>query len=94
MILTLDLPQELGDQLSAEAARLGLSVVEYAVRILSMGRAVWDMPKTGAELVSYWQREGLIGTRPEITDSQEHARTLRSRVSVGCVERTNSLRAD
>jgi hypothetical protein len=77
MILTLDLPQELGDELSAEAARMGLPVTEYALRILATGRAAGDMPKTGAELVAYWQREGLIGTRPDIADSQEHARMLR-----------------
>jgi hypothetical protein len=34
-------------------------------------------PKTGAELVAYWQSEGVINSRPEITDSQSHARRLR-----------------
>jgi hypothetical protein len=34
-------------------------------------------PTTGAELVAYWERHGLIGTRPDITDSLEHARELR-----------------
>src|SRR2546422_165852 len=34
-------------------------------------------PTNGAELVAYWQRHGLIGTRPDITDSLEPARQLR-----------------
>src|SRR5947209_2577807 len=34
-------------------------------------------PTTGAEVVAYWERHGLLGTRPDITDSLEHARALR-----------------
>lgn len=33
--------------------------------------------QTGAELIEYYQREQLIGTRSEIVDSQSHARALR-----------------
>ncbi len=36
-------------------------------------------PRNGAELVAYWLREGLIGTRPDLSDSQLHARQLRDR---------------
>jgi hypothetical protein len=36
-----------------------------------------NTPKTGAELVAYWQSEGLIGTRPDIADSQAYARGIR-----------------
>jgi hypothetical protein len=35
------------------------------------------MPTNGAEVVAYWERHGLIGTRPDITDSLAHARVLR-----------------
>jgi len=35
------------------------------------------MPKNGAELVAYWEREGVIGMRADITDSQAYARQLR-----------------
>ena len=35
------------------------------------------MPINGAELVAYWEKKGLIGTRPDITDSVAHARALR-----------------
>jgi hypothetical protein len=77
MSLTLDLPQGLQQELAAEAARLGVPLAEYVLRILSTARALRELPRTGAELVAYWQREGLIGTRPEIADSPEHARQIR-----------------
>ena len=77
MTLTLDLPMELASELSAEAERLGLPLSEYAQRLLAAGRAPGASPKTGAELLAYWRREEVIGSRPEITDSQEHARALR-----------------
>ncbi len=79
MTVILDLPQELEHELSAEAARHGLSLSEYAVQLLAAGRPVRDIPKTGTELVDYWQSEGLIGSRSDIVDSQAHARTLRER---------------
>ena len=79
MSITLDLPQELESELVAEATQLGLSLTEYALRLLVTRTHASDMPTTGAELVDYWQREGVIGTRPEITDSQMHARQIRHR---------------
>jgi hypothetical protein len=36
-------------------------------------------PTTPAEVVAYWERHGLLGTRPDITDSLEHARKIRQR---------------
>jgi hypothetical protein len=77
MTITLELSQELESELAAEAAQLGLPLNEYVLRILTTGRAPKDLPKTGSELVAYWQSEGVIGTRPDITDSQQHARQLR-----------------
>ena len=79
MTLTLDIPQELESELSAQAARLGLPLGEYALRLLEGGRSSGDGPMTGAELVAFWREGGLIGSRPEIDDSPEHARRLRSR---------------
>lgn len=86
MTLQLNLPRELETELSQQAAQLGLPLSEYAVRLLSLWRTVERvdfatpaMPKTGAELVAYWQREGLTGTRPDIADSQEHARVIRAK---------------
>ena len=78
MTLTLDLPKELEAELTAEAARLGLPLTEYALRVLAAGRPPSVAPKTGAELVAYWQSEGLVGTRTDLTDSQEHARRIRA----------------
>jgi hypothetical protein len=77
MSLMLDLPQELERELATEATQLGLSLTEYVLRLLSTRSLAGQLPTTGAELVAYWQREGVIGTRPEITDSQAHARHIR-----------------
>lgn len=79
MSITLDLPEELVREISAEAAQLGLPLEEYIRRALTTGRTPERMPKTGADLVAYWQREGLIGSRPDITDSQEYALQLRTK---------------
>ena len=79
MSISVDLPEELENELLAEAAQLGISLPEYVLRVLSTGFVTGKRPKTGAELVEYWQNEGLVGTRPEITDSQTHARQIRER---------------
>ncbi len=78
MSITLDLPEELESDLSIEAARLSLSLPEYALRLLSTALTT-SKPKTGADLVEYWQDEELVGTRPDIADSRIHARQLRDR---------------
>jgi hypothetical protein len=80
--LTLDLPHELEQELSAEAARLGLPLEEYALRVLAHGRLPApdvELPRTGADILAYWEREDLLGTPSEITDPAEHARQLRQR---------------
>jgi hypothetical protein len=77
MRITLDLSQELESVLATEATRLGLSLTEYALSLLASRALVGHLPITGAELVAYWRREGVIGTRTEITDSQAHARQIR-----------------
>jgi hypothetical protein len=82
MSITLDLPEELENELSAEAKKLGLSLPAYVLRILSTGFVIGNTPKTGAELVEYWQSEGLIGTRSDITDSQERARQIRKQAEI------------
>ena len=77
MSITLDLPEDLQTELSAAAAQLGLSLPEYILRLLSTGSVIGKRPQTGAELVEYWQHEGLIGARQDIADSQAHARQIR-----------------
>ena len=78
MSLVLDLPSELEAELTTEAAQFGLPLSNYVVGLLATGRRKKLAVQTGAELVAYWQSEGLVGTRPDITDSQAHARALRN----------------
>ena len=77
MSLVLNLSPELETELAAEAAHFGIPLTEYALRLLAEGRTPRPAPRTGAELLAYWQGEGLVGTRPEITDAPAHARALR-----------------
>ncbi|MCP4004548.1 MAG: hypothetical protein GY725_10165 [bacterium] len=80
MTLTLELPRELERKLSAEARRLGLPLEQVALRRLDAASASTEAsPRDGAELVAYWRREGVIGSRPDIEDSQAHAREIRRR---------------
>jgi len=75
----LELPPELEQELSAEASELKLSLDEYILRILSQRPVLHNPPKTGAKLVAYWQRSGVINSRPDIDHSAEYARNLRRR---------------
>ncbi len=50
-----------------EASRLNLTLSEYILRILSVRQVLANPPKTGAELVAYWESEGVINSRPDIT---------------------------
>ena len=77
MIVTLDLPSELEDELSLEASQLKLPLTEYILRVLLFRPFLQNPPKTGAEVISYWESIGIINSRPGISDSQEYARKLR-----------------
>ena len=77
MMVSLNLPTDLETELSAEASNLKLPLAEYILRILSLRPFLPNPPKTGAELVAYWESIGVIGSRPEIADSQDYARQLR-----------------
>lgn len=77
MSINLNLPPELENELFTEASRLNLPLSEYILRILSVRQVLANPPKTGAELVAYWQSEGVINSRPDITDSQAYSRKLR-----------------
>ena len=79
MSLVLELPPDLESELAAEAARLGLLLSQYALHLLAAARISESKPRNGAELIAYWQNEGLIGTRPDIVDAPGHARALRLR---------------
>jgi len=77
MSLVLNLPPELESELLARASRMGLPLPEYVKQLLLVGRPPEATLSNGSELVAYWQGEGLVGTRADITDSQKHARKLR-----------------
>jgi hypothetical protein len=77
MNISLTLPAELEHELTAEASQLQLPLSEYILRVLSFRPFLQNPPKTGLELVAYWESIEVIGSRPDITNSQEHARKLR-----------------
>lgn len=81
-MITLNLPEDLEQELAQEAERLGLPLSEYAVRVLAGSRAsnrAGDAPLTGPDLIEYWTREGIIGSRGDIEDPVAFARDLRER---------------
>jgi hypothetical protein len=78
MSIVIDLPSELETKLAAEASRQGVALSDYLVRILSNGGQAVPGVRTGAELVAYWQKAGVVGVRAAISDSQQHARALRA----------------
>jgi hypothetical protein len=58
----------------------GRSTVERVLATNRPGDASGEnMPQTGAELVRYWETEGLIGARSRSGDSPELARELHRR---------------
>lgn len=77
MPLTLELPDDLAEALTGEAARLGMSLPDYAIQLLTAARPPMTTVRTGADLVAFWQTEGVIGSRPDITDAPAEARRLR-----------------
>jgi hypothetical protein len=54
-----------------------LSPDDDAVNLVKLQQSPAPTARSGAEFVSYWTSEGLIGTRNDIEDSSAHARSLR-----------------
>ena len=77
MSITLDIPEGLASKLTVEAQRRGLPLSDYVVTLLATGRTTGSLPKAGAALVAYWREQGIIGSRPDIVDSEAHAREVR-----------------
>ena len=50
---------------------------DYVVRLLTSAQASATPVHTGADLVAFWRTEGLVGSRPDVADSQAEARRLR-----------------
>lgn len=78
MNITLEIPSELERELAIEAFQLKLPLSEYILRVLSFRPFLQNSPKTGVELVAYWESVGVVGSRSDITDSVEHARESRN----------------
>jgi hypothetical protein len=68
--ITLDIPSELEQELATEASHLKLPLAEYILRVLSFRPFLQDPPKTGVDLVTYWESIGVIGYRPDIHNSR------------------------
>ncbi len=77
MTLTLELSRDLETRLATAALRLGLPLEQYALRLLGEVPIAKTQPANGAELLAFWRHENLIGSRPDIQDSQAHARKVR-----------------
>ena len=80
MTLTLNLPPEMEQRLREQADKAGIPADEYALKLLQEKVSAEATPSTGAELVAYWEKEGVLGIwadRTDITDSSEYARKLR-----------------
>lgn len=77
MSVVLDLPTELETRLAAEASRRGIGLPDYVVRLLTAERLLSEVPRDGMDLLDYWRAQGVIGSRPDIQNSQEYARALR-----------------
>lgn len=79
--VSLELPEELAAAPATEATRLGLSLPDYAAHLLASASPRPGHVRIGADLVAYWQAEGVVGTRADVADSQAHARSLRERAA-------------
>ena len=83
MTLTLEITPEQERQLEAEAHRRNMDAADYAKAMLfdkepqNSETQTEEESWSGADLVAYWKREGVIGSRPDITDSLKHAQALR-----------------
>jgi len=79
MSIVLTLPPELASELTSRANDRGLSLSDFVLQVLQNEVGPKPAAKTGAELLTFWRQEGLIGTRTDITDSAEHAREIRQK---------------
>lgn len=78
---TVELLDDLADALTDEASRLGLSLSDYAVCLLTSARLTAAPIHTGADLVAFWRAESLTGSRTDIADSQAEARRIREQAA-------------
>ena len=72
-MLTIELNETAEERLRAEADAKGVPVEAYARELLEGVL----MPSPGELLVEQWRQHGIIGSRPDIADSDAYARELR-----------------
>ncbi|EAZ89557.1 hypothetical protein [Crocosphaera chwakensis] len=77
MKINIEIPKELEQELSQEASQINLSLSDYVIHLLLTRKVLNETPKTGKDLIAYWQQEGLINCRSDIKNSQEYARQIR-----------------
>ncbi len=65
MNISIELPSDLENELSAEASQLKLPLSEYILRVLSFRPFLQNPPKTGLDLVAYW--ESIVWVRIIVT---------------------------
>jgi hypothetical protein len=80
MTLTIKLTKAEKQGLERLASERGMGLDEYARTLLLAGSgASAPVITSGAELVDYWQREGVLGAKTGDTDSAAAARHIRKR---------------
>ena len=79
MSITLDLPKNLEAKLSAQASRAGMTLSDYALCVLGGDKIPVVQIRNGAELMTYWMTEGVVGSRKDIKNSAQHARSIRQK---------------
>ncbi len=76
MTLTIELTPEEATRVE-EARRRGLDVDAMLHDVIAQIAEDTESPTVGHEIVGAWRLSGVISSRPDITDSQAHARNLR-----------------
>ena len=79
MTITLELTPAEAAALARKASERGQRLPEYIqerVKEFATEETLETVP-IGAQIVAEWEREGVIGYRTDISDSQVHARKIR-----------------
>lgn len=79
MSFDVDVSKKAEAHLREQAVAMGLSLEAYAAKLLEASARPAAKALTGKKLVEYWAKQGVIGTRPEITDAVEHGRQVRAK---------------
>lgn len=77
MTITLELTPAEAAALTRKATAQGQRLPEYIQERVK--EIATEETPIGAQIVAQWEREGVIGYRTDITDSQEHARIIREK---------------